>query len=120
MTQKQLGERCGMSDAEIRKFESDRGSPTVRSLQRIADALGSSVAFLVDEHGGSRETTTVEERWNNSEAIMRDEKWQALKRELLALLEDEDVKMAVAHLFMELPLLAVMASATDSALPRST
>ena len=58
LTQKQLGERCGMSDAEIRKFESDRGSPTVRSLQRIANALGSSVAFLVDEHGASRETTT--------------------------------------------------------------
>ena len=183
LTQKQLGERCGMSDAEIRKFESDRGSPTVRSLQRIADALGSSVAFLVDEHGASREATTgqrirmareragmkqrdladklgvsyvnvsqwerdtrnpkystlqkisdavgisvtfllglestpsdediqdircgnvhsdVEERWNNSEAIMREEKRQALKRELLALLEDEDVKMAVARLFMKL------------------
>ena len=82
LTQKQLGERCGMSDAEIRKFESDRGSPTVRSLQRIADALGCSVGYLADGQADK-------------------ERRQILKMELLALLEDEDVKKAITRIFTD-------------------
>jgi len=40
LTQKQLGERCGMADSAIRRYESDRGNPTEKTLSRIAEALG--------------------------------------------------------------------------------
>lgn len=42
LTQKQLGELCGMADSAIRFYESDRGNPTQKTLERIADALGVS------------------------------------------------------------------------------
>ena len=40
LTQKQLGELCGMADSAIRRYESNRGNPTEKTLQKIADALG--------------------------------------------------------------------------------
>ncbi len=39
LTQKQLGEKCGMADSAIRRYESDRGNPTIGTLKRIAFAL---------------------------------------------------------------------------------
>lgn len=39
LTQKQLGEKCGMADSAIRRYESGRGNPTERTLSRIAEAL---------------------------------------------------------------------------------
>ncbi|WP_369282189.1 helix-turn-helix domain-containing protein [Oscillibacter sp. GMB15532] len=58
LTQKQLGDLCGMADSAIRRYESDRGNPTEKTLQRIASALGTSAAMLtpplnywVDEDG---------------------------------------------------------------------
>lgn len=47
LTQKQLGEKCGMVDSAIRRYESGRGNPTEKTLSRIADALGVFVADLV-------------------------------------------------------------------------
>ena len=50
LTQKQLGERCGMADSAIRRYESDRGNPTEKTLSRIADALGVFVIELLPEN----------------------------------------------------------------------
>lgn len=49
LTQKELGERCGMADSAIRRYESDRGNPTQETLQRIASALGVSVSDLLGQ-----------------------------------------------------------------------
>lgn len=46
LTQKQLGDLCGMADSAIRRYESDRGNPTDKTLRRIAAALGVSPAYL--------------------------------------------------------------------------
>lgn len=46
LTQKQLGELCGMADSAIRRYESDRGNPTDKTLRRIAEALNVSTAYL--------------------------------------------------------------------------
>lgn len=40
LTQKQFGELCGMADSAIRRYESGRGNPTIKTLQRIAKAIG--------------------------------------------------------------------------------
>lgn len=47
LTQKQLGELCGMADSAIRFYESDRGNPTHKTLERIAAALNVHVLDLV-------------------------------------------------------------------------
>ena len=49
LTQKELGERCGMADSAIRRYESNRGNPTQETIQRIAAALGVSVADLLGQ-----------------------------------------------------------------------
>lgn len=40
LTQKKLGELCGIADSNIRKYESGRQNPKIETLQKIADALG--------------------------------------------------------------------------------
>lgn len=40
LTQKQLGERCGMKEANVRKYELNKGNPKIETIKRIASALG--------------------------------------------------------------------------------
>ena len=49
LTQKQLGDLCGMADSAIRRYESGRGNPTEKTLKRIASALGVPLADLLPE-----------------------------------------------------------------------
>lgn len=42
LTQKALGERCNISEGNIRKYESNRQKPKIETIQRIANALGVS------------------------------------------------------------------------------
>lgn len=46
LTQKQLGDLCQMADSAIRRYENGHGNPTGKTLKRIADALGVTVAEL--------------------------------------------------------------------------
>lgn len=48
LTQKQLGELCGMADSAIRKYESGKIIPKIETLKRIAQALGVDVYSLAD------------------------------------------------------------------------
>lgn len=47
-TQKQLGDKCNMADSAIRRYESDRGNPTIETLKRIANALEVDPYSLMD------------------------------------------------------------------------
>lgn len=50
LTQKQLGELCGMADSAIRRYESGKANPKLETLQKIASALKVPLsAFLDDE-----------------------------------------------------------------------
>ena len=49
LTQKQLGELCGMADSAIRRYESDRGNPTEKTLNRIANALHTHPGCLTND-----------------------------------------------------------------------
>ena len=40
LTQKQLGELCGMKEANLRKYELDNANPKIETIERIAQALG--------------------------------------------------------------------------------
>lgn len=46
LTQAQLAQRCGMSQADISRVERGSTSPTTRTLQRIADALDAEVRLV--------------------------------------------------------------------------
>ena len=46
-TQAVLGSKCNMADSAIRRYEADRGNPTIETLERIAGALGVSVSYLL-------------------------------------------------------------------------
>ncbi len=48
LTQKQLGDLCGMADSAIRKYESGKIKPKIESLRKIASALRVDVYSLAD------------------------------------------------------------------------
>lgn len=45
-TQKQLGEKCGINEANIRKYELGSQNPKIETLQKIAAALEIPVTYL--------------------------------------------------------------------------
>jgi ribosome-binding protein aMBF1 (putative translation factor) len=46
LTQGQLAERCGVDQGDISRIERGATSPTARTLQRIANALGADVRLV--------------------------------------------------------------------------
>lgn len=46
LTQKQLGERCGINEANIRKYELGNQNPKIETLERIAKGLDIPVGKL--------------------------------------------------------------------------
>lgn len=43
LTQKQLAEATGITQADISRFENGTGNPSLRTLKRLADGLGMSL-----------------------------------------------------------------------------
>ena len=46
LTQAELARRCGVDQGDISRIERGSTSPTARTLQRIADALGADVRLV--------------------------------------------------------------------------
>ncbi len=49
LTQKQLGDLCGMADSAIRRYEIGNGQPKLATLQKIADALQVDLLLLLPD-----------------------------------------------------------------------
>lgn len=49
LSQAELAERAGLSQPSIGAIEAGRKSPTLRTLEKIASALGISVSDLLEE-----------------------------------------------------------------------
>lgn len=49
LTQKQLGEKLGISQAAIGQFESNKANPKMETIQKIADALNASLNDLIPD-----------------------------------------------------------------------
>lgn len=47
LTQKQLGDLCGIADSNIRKYESGKQNPKLETLEKIANALNISIMDLM-------------------------------------------------------------------------
>lgn len=60
LTQKQLGEMCGIKEANIRKYELDKANPKIETIERIAQALEVPIRAI-------KENITWEEHKNTEE-----------------------------------------------------
>ena len=47
LTQKKLGELCGIAESNIRKYENGKQNPKIETIERIANALGESAMRLL-------------------------------------------------------------------------
>lgn len=48
MTQKQLAQKCGMSESALRQYEIGYRNPKIKTVRKIAEALGISIFQLTD------------------------------------------------------------------------
>lgn len=62
MTQKQVADKCGMADSAIRRYEAGGANPKLKTLLRIAGALGVSITDLLDVPDEYRISATKLER----------------------------------------------------------
>ncbi len=77
MTQQSLAERVGVSRIYIQALESNRRLPSMKLLQKLAQALGVEAADIVETFKGDRQNRfQIEELWKN-EAV---ELWYKRKR----------------------------------------
>ena len=60
LTQKQLGELCGINEANIRKYEADKQNAKIETIEKIAQALGVPIRAI-------KESITWEKRKNTEE-----------------------------------------------------
>jgi transcriptional regulator with XRE-family HTH domain len=51
ITQKQLGDKLGVSQAAIGQFENNKSNPKLETVRRIASAMGVPIGELVDDWG---------------------------------------------------------------------
>lgn len=57
MTQKQLAEKCKMADSAIRKYESGRIVPKIKTIEKIANALGMTTSDFISENDYSESSS---------------------------------------------------------------
>lgn len=48
LTQKELGEKCGIADSAIRRYELGRANPKLETLEKLANALNCDITDLAD------------------------------------------------------------------------
>ncbi|SQC55493.1 HTH-type transcriptional regulator immR [Listeria newyorkensis] len=59
LTQKQLAEKIGVTSSTISKYENDNHRPPIFILAKLADELGTTTDFLLDDVAGLREKNSV-------------------------------------------------------------
>ncbi len=80
LTQKELGELCGINEVQVRRYEIGKANPKIETIDRIASALGVFIADI-------KEDITWEERKNTSEVKKLDRKVSAVQG-IIAILTD--------------------------------
>ena len=66
ITQKKLGELCGIAESNIRKYENGKQNPKIETIDKIASALGVSIAQIKEDITWNERKNTLEvERMNN-------------------------------------------------------
>ena len=58
-TQKQLAEKCGMYESQIRKYESGKINPKIETLQKIATATHTRLVISFENLEGFRDVNDL-------------------------------------------------------------
>jgi len=67
LTQQNLADKVGVSRIYIQALESNRRLPSMKLLQKLAQALGVELADIVETFGGDRQNRfQIEELWNSA------------------------------------------------------
>jgi transcriptional regulator with XRE-family HTH domain len=67
LTQQNLADKVGVSRIYIQALESNRRLPSMKLLQKLAQALGVELADIVETFGGERQNRfQIEELWNSA------------------------------------------------------
>ncbi len=67
LTQQNLADKVGVSRIYIQALESNRRLPSMKLLQKLAQALGVELADIVETLGGDRQNRfQIEELWNSA------------------------------------------------------
>ena len=88
LTQKQLGELCGMADSAIRRYENGYQNPKIETLQKIADALETPLILFVEDDLFDAATLPYED----SEAKLIDEKINEIMNNTEMSVEEKNTK----------------------------
>jgi len=90
MTQKELGEKCGINEANIRKYESGRQIPKLETINKIAGGLGVSPdALLPDEFEKAGWERVGWDRETNKPVPLTEEEKLELQKENLELKKEK-------------------------------
>lgn len=60
LTQKKLGELCGINEANIRKYELGKANPKIETIDKIANALGVPIAQIMEQFTYKQYESTTE------------------------------------------------------------
>lgn len=75
LTQKQLGQLCGINEANIRKYELGGANPKIETLHKIAKALEKSIILLVEGCDDKYPLTPNDFRIDLANTMTDEEKW---------------------------------------------
>ena len=71
LTQKQLAEKCEMADSAIRKYESGRIVPKIKTITKIASALGMSTSDFISGDAYAEKSIGEREFYATQEMVSR-------------------------------------------------
>ncbi|WP_288745491.1 helix-turn-helix domain-containing protein [uncultured Enterococcus sp.] len=71
-TQKELGERSGIGESTIRKYELGQRNPKLETLNKIASALGVSASSLLDDKENSFSETMYKRNFNSTLSLIEE------------------------------------------------
>lgn len=80
LTQKKLGEMCGIAEPTIRKYESNKLNPKIETIDKIASALGVNIVDIMERF--------TMEQWENTSEYQRLEKAVNAEDGIIAILTD--------------------------------
>ncbi len=91
LTQKQLGDLCGMADSAIRRYESDRGNPKIETIEKIASALNVRIVdimeqFTIEQYKSTSEYQEIEKAVRAEEGIV------AILTDIYGKVEDKSIE----------------------------
>lgn len=105
LTQKQLGELCGMYESQIRKYELGKANPKLDTIRKIASALGAYMNELIVDWSEYSIDELGQDFANGSDTTNTSDSKEEQMRDLLFLLNEsgQDKALEQVELLTKIP-----------------